>query len=81
MDFCWENIDRVCKIHHRRLQMVYNEYNKSYEKLLQLDNNVPIHQRHFQYLALEIFKSLMKVNPKFVWYYFNSFAPCTLLGG
>ena len=36
-------INKICKIHHRTLQVVYNEYNKSYEELLQLNNNVPIH--------------------------------------
>ena len=51
--------------------MVYNEYNKSYGELLQLNNNVSIHQRHLQYLALEVFKSLMHLNPEFMWSYFN----------
>ena len=30
-----------------------------------------IHQRHLQYLALEVFKSLMHLNPEFMWSYFN----------
>ena len=64
-------INKICKIHHRTLRVVYNEYNKSYGELLQLNNNVSIHQRHLQYLALEIFKSLMHLNPKFMWSYFN----------
>ena len=64
-------IDKICKIHHRLLKVVCNEYNKSYEELLQLNNNVSIHQMHLQYLALEVFKSLMHLNPKFKWSYFN----------
>ena len=52
-------INKICKIHHRTLQVVYNEYNKSYQELLQLNNIVSTHQRHLQYLALEVFKSLM----------------------
>ena len=51
--------------------MVYNEYNKSYEELLQLNNKVSVHQRHLHYLALEVFKSLMHLNPEFMWSYFN----------
>ena len=51
--------------------MVYNEYNKSYQELLQLNNNVSIHQRYLQYLALVIFKSLIHLNPEFMWSYFN----------
>ena len=64
-------INKIFKIHHRTLQVVYNEYNKSYKELLQLNNNVPIHQRHLQYLALAVLKSLMHLNPEFMWSYFN----------
>ena len=64
-------INKICKIHHRTLRVVYNEYNKSYGELLQLNNNVSIHQRHLQYLALEVFKSFMHLNPEFMWSYFN----------
>ena len=64
-------INTICKIHHRTLRVVYNEFNKSYGELLQFNNNVSIHQRHLQYLALEVFKSLMHLNPEFMWFYFN----------
>ena len=64
-------INKKCKIHHRKLQVVCNEYNKSYEELLQLNNNVSVHQRHLHYLALEVFKSLMHLNPEFMWSYIN----------
>ena len=30
-----------------------------------------IHERHLQYLALEGFKSLMHLNPEFMWSYFD----------
>ena len=52
------------QIHHRALHVVYNEYDKSYEELLQLNNNGSIQQRHWRYLALEVFKSLMHLNAK-----------------
>ena len=52
-------INKICKIHHRTLRVVYNKYNKLYGELLQLNNNVSIHQKHLQYLALEAFKSFM----------------------
>ena len=55
-------INKICKIHHRTIQVVYNEYNKSYEELL---------QRHLHYLALEVYKSLMHLSPEFMWSYFN----------
>ena len=64
-------INKICKIHHSTLQVIYNEYNKSYQELLQLNNIVSIHQRHLQYLALEVFKSLIHLNPEFMWSYLN----------
>ena len=54
-------INKICKIHHRTLRVVYNECNKLYGELLQ----------HLQYLVLEVFKSLMHLNPEFMWSYFN----------
>ena len=63
--------NKICKIHHRTLRVVHNEYNKSYGELLHLNNNVSIRQRHLQYLALEVFKSFMHLNPEFMWSYFN----------
>ena len=51
-------INKFCKIHQRTLQVVYNECNESYEKLLQLINNASIHQRYLRYLALEVFNHL-----------------------
>ena len=63
-------INKICKIHHRTLQVVDNKYNKSYQELLQLNNIMSIHQRHLQYLALEVFKSLMHLSPEFMWSYF-----------
>ena len=64
-------INKICKIHHRTLRVVYNEYNKSSGELLQHNINVSIHQRHLQYLALKVFKYLMHLNPEFIWSYFN----------
>ena len=66
MDVYWENINKICKIHHRKIQVVYNEYNKSHEELQQLNNNVFIHPRHLQNLALEVFKFLTHLNPEFM---------------
>ena len=59
-------INKIFKIHHSTLQVVYNGYNKSYEEVLQLNNNVSVHQRHLHYLALEVFKSPMHLNPEFM---------------
>ena len=70
MDVCCV-FNKICKTHHRNFQVVYNEYSKSYRELLQLNNNMSIHQRHLQYLVLQVFEHLMHLNPEFMWSYFN----------
>ena len=39
----------------------------THDELLALDNERKIHQRHLQFLAIEILKSKNKLNPSFVW--------------
>ena len=64
-------IHKICKIHHRTLQVVYDDFNKSYDKLLELNNDLSIHQGHPRYLATEVFKSIMHLNPQFMWSHFE----------
>lgn len=62
--------NKIRKIHHKALKIVY-ESDGEYEELLQKSNNISIHQKHLGFLALEIFKSLNCLNPEFMWSYFN----------
>ena len=64
-------VNKTFKTHRRTLQVVYNEYSKSYEEILKLNNKISIHQRHLQFLAVEVFKSLMYLNPEFMWVYID----------
>ena len=64
-------INKICKIHHRTLQVVYDDFNKSYDKLLELNNSLFIHQTHLCYLDIEVFKSVIHVNPQIMWSYFE----------
>ena len=48
-------INKILKIHYRTLQVVYSEYHKSYEGLLQVNKDISIHQRHPRILALEVY--------------------------
>ena len=65
------SIAKICKIHFRTLQIVYNNYDKSYHDLLNFSNDVSIHQRHLRFSAIEVYKSLMNINPEFMWEFFN----------
>ena len=65
------SIAKICKIQFRTLQIVYNSYDKSYQDLLNFSNDVSIHQKHLLFLAIEVYKSLMNINPDFMWEFFN----------
>ena len=47
-------INKICKLHYRTLKVVYSEYDKSYEELLEMNKSASIHQRHLQFLATEV---------------------------
>ena len=62
-------INKICKLHYRTF--VYNEYDKSYEELLEMNKSTSIHQGHLQFLAIEVYKTLIHLNPEFMWSYFS----------
>ena len=49
---------RVEKVQYKTLLVVYNNYMATYDELLTLDNKLKIHERHFQFLAIEMYKSI-----------------------
>ena len=61
---------KMHKIHYKTLRNIYQS-DESYENLLNLNNSVSLHQRHLKFLVTEIFKSVPKENPKFMWSYFG----------
>ena len=58
--------NRINRIHERALRIVYNDYDSSFDKLLEKDNSVTIHHRNIQALAIEIFKVINGISPKFM---------------
>ena len=65
------SIDQILKIDKRTLQIVYGVYDESYENLLNRSGNISIHQKHLRYLAIEVYKSLTKLNRGFMWNFFE----------
>ena len=55
-------VSDVKKIHRRKLQVVSDTYEKSYEVLLLLTNTIFIHQNHPHFLATEIIQSTNGLN-------------------
>ena len=52
-------IYKICKFLHRTLQVVYDE-------LFELNNNLSVYQRDHRYLAIEVFNSILYLNPEFI---------------
>ena len=65
------SIAKICKIYFRTLQVAYNNYDKSLHDLLSFSNDVSIHQKHLRFLAIEVYKSLMNMNPEFMLKFFS----------
>ena len=61
---------KIEKIHHKTLKVIY-ESNDTYENLLLQSNTVSVHQRHLRFLMIEIYKSILQLNPQFMWSFFT----------
>ena len=66
--FCDKNLDHKINIlYESALWIAYNDYKASFEKLLEKDGSVNIHQRDLRCLATEMFKIKKKLSPPFIW--------------
>ena len=64
-------IHKTGKIDHKTVQVVYDDFNKSHDELLELNNDLSSHQRNLRYFDIEAFKSIMHLNSQFMWSYFK----------
>ena len=66
--FCGKgDMSRINKIHKRALRTIYNDFNLNLDELITLDNSCTIHQKHLQFLMIEVFKSLNHYSPELMW--------------
>ena len=55
--FCARNLNnRINHLLEMSLRIVYNDYESSFQELLELDNSVSVHHRSVRLLAVELFK-------------------------
>ena len=64
---CKSNNVLINKIHKRALSTVYLKFDTSLEALLEIDNSVSVHVRHLRFLLVEVYKTLNRENPEFLW--------------
>ena len=65
------SIDKIFKIYKRTLQINYDVCDESYENPFNRSDNILIHQKHLRYFTIEGYKSLTKLNPEFMWNFFQ----------
>ena len=58
--------NKINRIHHRALSIVYRDYTSSFESLLEKSNSVTIHIKNVQNLAIEIYKAQTNLSPLFM---------------
>ena len=59
--FCSKlHMHKIEKVKYKTLQVVYDNYMATCDEFLALDNKLKVHQRHLQFLAIEIYKSKKK---------------------
>ena len=57
---------KIFMIRERALRIVYKDHVPTFEKLLEMDNSVTVHQRNLQLLMMEIYKTKCNRNPSFM---------------
>ena len=71
--FCSKSSLRLINsVHQRALRTVYYRFDLDLPDLLRLSGSFSIHTRHLQFLLTEVFKSLRRLNPEFMWNCFES---------
>ena len=67
--FCGKDANhKVDSTHKRVLRVLHNDYDSSFNTLLEKSDTVTIHIKNLQKLMLEIYKSMNQLNPSYIWH-------------
>ena len=62
--FCSRSCNnKINKLHERALRLVYDDYESSFDVLLNKNKSFSIHHQNIQKLMIEVYKSLNKPSP------------------
>ena len=65
--FCDRRLNReINHSHERALRVAYNDYDSTFDTLLEMDDSVVIHQRNLRSLLIEMYKIYSKISPAFI---------------
>ena len=61
-----KSYNKINKIHEKALRIIHKDSTSNFEGLLIKSNSVPVHQRNLQLLLIEIYKTIINLNPSFM---------------
>ena len=65
--FCGKDANHKINCTHKRaLRVLHNDYDSSFNTLLEKSDTVTIHVKNLQILKLEIYKSMDHINPSYI---------------
>ena len=65
--FCYRQMNkRINRILEKSLRLAYDDYESSFQTLLEKDNSTSIHDKNLQLLLSELYKTLHNLNPSFM---------------
>ena len=65
--FCGKDANhKINHTHKRTLRLLHNDYNSSFNTLLEKSDTVTIHVKNLQKLMLEMYRSMSNLNPSYI---------------
>ena len=61
-----KSLEKIEKIQERALRYLYNDHLSSYSELLEKSERSTMHVSHLRVLCIDIFKTLVQLNPSFM---------------
>ena len=69
--FCSKSANKeINRTNKRALRLLYEDYDSSFEQLLEKYGSITVHQRNLQNLMTEIYKTINQINPAYMWEFF-----------
>ena len=66
--FCSKAANKeIYRTNKRALRVLYEDYDSSFELLLEKDRSITVHQKNLQNLMTEIYKTANQINPSYIW--------------
>ena len=62
--------NEINRTNKRALRVLYEDYDSSFEQLLEKDGSITVHQKNLQILMTEIYKTTNHINPPYIWDFF-----------